>query len=185
MYFEKPGPEHTGETAKLAVRAAKERWISHIVAASNTGATVLALAEEARKQSYEGRIVCVTHVSGFKEDGENELSEETRAELEKQNIRVCTAAHALSGAERGISRKFGGVYPAELIAHTLRMFGQGAKVCVEVSAMALDTGLIPHGKQIIAVGGTGRGADTAVLITPAYSASILETKAHEIICKPR
>ena len=78
MYFDKSGPDNTGETARIAVREAKERLISHIVAASNTGATVLVLAEEARKQGYEGRLVCVTHVYGFREGGTNELSDEGR-----------------------------------------------------------------------------------------------------------
>ena len=34
------------------------------------------------------------------------------------------------------------------------------------------------------VGGTGGGADTACVITPSYTASLLETKVNEILCKP-
>lgn len=185
VYSDTAGPENTGETVKTAVQGAIERQVSHIVAASNTGATVSALAEEARKQGYGGCLVCVTHVYGFKENGANELSDENREKLLSQGIQVCTAAHALSGAERALSRKFQGVYPAEIIAHTLRMLGQGMKVCVEIAAMALDAGLIPWGKPVIAVGGTGRGADTAALVTAAYSSSILESKVNEILCKPR
>lgn len=185
MYFNSPGPENTGETIKIAIREAKERQISHIVAASNTGGTIFALAEEGRKQGYEGKLVCVSHVYGFRENGKNELSEENREKLEKLGIRVCTAAHALSGAERGLSRKFQGIYPVEIIAYTLRMFGQGMKVCVEISVMALDAGFVPYGKPIIALGGAGRGADTASILTPAYCSAITETKIHEILCKPR
>ena len=185
MYFNSSGPENTGETIKIAIREAKERQISHIVAASNTGATVFALAEEGRKQGCEAKLVCVTHVYGFKENGGNELSDQNREGLEKMGIRVCTAAHALSGAERGLSMKFQGVFPVEIIAHTLRMFGQGMKVCVEVAAMALDAGLIPWGRQVISLGGSRGGSDTAVLITPAYTNAILETKVHEVLCKPR
>ena len=185
MYFNSPGPENTGETVKIAIREAKERQVSHIVVASNTGETVLALAAEAQKQGYEGKFICVPHVYGFKENGKNELSDESRKELEKQGIQVCIAAHTLSGAERCLSRKFQGVYPVEIIAHTLRMFGQGMKVCVEIGAMALDAGLVPWGQPIIALGGSGRGADTAAILSPAYSSAILDTKVHEILCKPR
>jgi len=185
MYFDSPGPENTGETIKIAVREAKERQISHIVVASNTGATAFALAEEARKQGYNGKLVCVTHVCGFKENLINELSDENREKLEKQGIRTCTAAHALSGAERCLSRKFQGSYPVEIIAHTLRMLGQGLKVGLETSVMALDAGLIPYGKPVIALGGTGRGTDTAAILTPGYSNSVLDSRIHEIICKPR
>ena len=185
MYFDSPGPENTGETVKIAIREAKERQVSHVVVASNTGATGFALAEEGRKQGYEGTLVCVTHVYGFKENGKNELSGEDREKLEKLGIRICTAAHALSAAERGLSRKFQGVYPLEIIAHTLRMMGQGLKVCVEISMMALDAGFVPYGKPIIALGGSGRGADTALILTPGYTSSVLDTKIHEILCKPR
>ena len=185
MYFNLPGQENTEETARIAITAAKEKGISHVIASSNTGATILVLAAEARKQGYDGKLICVPHVYGFRENGKNELSDEQRAELEKQGITVCIAAHALSGAERCLSRKFQGAYPVEIIAHTLRMFGQGTKVCVEIGAMCLDAGLIPWGKEIIAIGGTGRGADTAVILSPSYSHSILDTKVHEVLCKPR
>jgi len=40
-------------------------------------------------------------------------------------------------------------------------------VCVEIAGMALDAGLVPYGKEIIAVAGSGTGADTAIVITPA------------------
>ena len=44
------------------------------------------------------------------------------------------------------------------------MFSQGTKVAVEIAVMALDAGLIPW-RAVIAVGGSGRGADTAVVLT--------------------
>ena len=72
-------------------------------------------------------VVMVGQVDGFPKPGENTLPAETRAALEARGVRIVTAAHTLSGAERGISRKFGGVYPVELVAHTLRMLGQGVK----------------------------------------------------------
>jgi hypothetical protein len=64
------------------------------------------------------------------------------------------------------------------------MLGQGVKVCVEISISALDAGLIPFGKPVITVAGTGRGADTAALLTPAHANAIFETRIHEILCKP-
>jgi hypothetical protein len=184
MYFDSPGPENTGETVKIAVREAAERQIPCIIVASNTGATARALVGECRARNYGGKLICVPHVYGFKEGGKNELSDEDRAALESQGVKICVAAHALSGAERALSRKFQGAYPVEIIAHTLRMLGQGTKVCVEIAVMALDAGLIPYGKPVIALGGSGRGADTAEILTPGYSSSVLDTKIHEILCKP-
>jgi len=67
---------------------------------------------------------------------------------------------------RSLRKEYGGQYPPEIIANTLRMFGQGVKVCLEISIMALDAGLLPYGKEVVAIGGTGRGADTAVVLEP-------------------
>ena len=64
------------------------------------------------------------------------------------------------------------------------MFGQGTKVCVEISTMALDSGLIPYNEPIIAIGGSAHGADTAMILKPEYSSAILDTKIQEFICKP-
>ncbi|MEQ8198505.1 MAG: hypothetical protein ABRQ27_10935, partial [Clostridiaceae bacterium] len=103
---------------------------------------------------------------------------------EESGIKVLSTTHVLSGAERALSKKFGGISPVEVMAYALRMFGQGLKVCVEVSVMAADSGFIPYLEPIIAIGGTGRGADTAIIISAAHASNILDTKIHEIICKP-
>lgn len=179
MYFETAGPANTGQTVELAIKTARERHINRIVVASHTGSTAKLF------QNIPGiQVVCVTHVNGMRKNGENELAEAVRTELIDSGIRVLTTTHVLSGAERGISRKFGGVNPVELIAHTLRMFGQGVKVGVEIAVMALDAGLIPYGEPVIAVGGTGSGADTAVIVTPAHAGNIFDTRIHEVLCKP-
>lgn len=179
MYWEKPGKENTEETVKLALKTAAEKGIKYIVVASNTGET----AELFAGKAFE--IVCVTHANGFRDAGENEMSKESRRKLEDMGMQVLTTTHVLSGAERAFSTKFGGVYPVEIMAHSLKMFGQGVKVGVEIATMALDAGCIPHGESIIAVGGSGRGADSAIIMRPAHAKEILNTKIEEIICKPR
>lgn len=50
--------------------------------------------------------------------------------------------------------------------------------------MAADCGAIQAKQPVMVVGGTGGGADTACVITPSYTASLLETKVNEILCKP-
>jgi hypothetical protein len=184
MYFDKTGPANTADTIRRAVEEARARNIARIVLASNTGETALLLAAEAGRSGYAGNLVCVTHVNGFVQSGKNEMSGEARKKLEELGFRVYTATHILSGAERALSRKFQGAYPVEIIAHTLRMFGAGIKVCVEIAVMALDGGLLPYGEPVIALGGTGRGADTAALLTPAHAHELFATKIHEILCKP-
>lgn len=175
MYWKSGGAENTKETVRLALEAARELGIKHIVVSSNSGDSAMLLADKGL------RVVCVTQVAGSRY---GEISGEARQKLKDMGIEVLTTTHVLSGAERGISSKFGGAYPVEIIAHTLRMFGQGTKVAVEVAVMALDSGLIPVGEKIIALGGTSRGLDTALVLTPAHASNILDTRIHRIICKP-
>jgi uncharacterized protein len=97
---------------------------------------------------------------------------------------VVQATHALSGLERSFAKKHGGIYPVLIVADTLRLFGQGTKVAVEVAIMAADAGAL-SGNDIIAIGGSGRGADTALIIKPANQSRLFDLKIREIICKPR
>jgi len=178
IVFKNKGKENTAQTVELAVKAAKERGIEHIVVSSNTG-------ENAKAFIGCGlNIVCVSSAYGSREPGKNALSDEMKSMLVEKGVKICTASHILSGVERGISSKAQGMYPAEIISNTLRMLGQGVKVTVEIGIMALDAGLIPYGEKVMIVGGSTSGADTAVVLTPAHAAHVFDTKIHEIICKP-
>jgi len=183
VLFEKPGTENTTTALSLAVDAAKKSGLD-IVVATTGGGTVPVLLELAEKAGYKGKIVAVTHAFGSREKGKNLLDPAKMQEFRDKGVTVVTAAHALSGAERGLSKKYTGIYPVEIVANTLKMLGQGTKVCVEISMMALDNGAIAYGKQIITIGGSGRGADTVCRLTPEYTADLMGTRIHEILCKP-
>ncbi len=66
----------------------------------------------------------------------------------------------------------------------LRTICQGMKVCVETVLMAADAGLVARGEEVIAVSGTRRGADTAVVALASTSAALHDLHVTEIICKP-
>ncbi|SHG52589.1 hypothetical protein SAMN02745221_00395 [Thermosyntropha lipolytica DSM 11003] len=182
MFFDKAGEHNTEATLKLALKKAEEKGIKNIVVASCEGDTAFKLLSLAENRF---NIVCVTHHTGFREPGVNEMSEETRQKLIAQGVKVLTTTHLLAGVDRAIRNQFGGVYPAEIIAQTLRIFGQGIKVAVEIAVMALDAGLIPFGQEIISIGGTSSGADAAIVIQPAHSNHFFATEVKEIICMPR
>ncbi|NLJ68334.1 MAG: hypothetical protein GX341_03350 [Firmicutes bacterium] len=174
------GPENTNQTLEIAVKRAKADGLP-LVIASNTGATVhTALELGADPKS----VVCVTHHVGFRGPGIDEMPQSDRKYLLDQGVKVLTTTHVLAGVDRACRNKFGGIYPAEIMASALRMLGQGVKVCVEISIMALDAGLIPYGTRIVAVGGTGSGADTAAVIMPAHASNVFDLKVEEILCKP-
>ena len=167
----------TQATLRAALERADQLGIKHVVAASTTGKTALELAEMLPPHV---EAVCVTHHAGFSEFGRNELPESVENELAEHGIPVLRTTHLFGGVERAIRLKFGGLGPAETIAFTYRTLGEGIKVAV----MALDAGLIPYGKDIVAIAGTGSGADAAIVIRPAHSRQFFETRVKEIIRKP-
>ncbi|NLJ60483.1 MAG: hypothetical protein GX338_05995 [Firmicutes bacterium] len=182
MIWDEKGPENTIETLKIALDACRKRQIEHVVIASNTGNTIRkALELGVDKLS----VTCVTHHVGFRGPGVDEMSKDERAYLASRGVKVLTTTHVLAGVDRAIRNQYGGIHPPEIIANSLRMLGQGLKVCVEISIMALDAGLVPYGEQVVAVGGSGSGADTAAIIVPEHSNNVFDLRIHEILCKPR
>ncbi|MTI96867.1 MAG: hypothetical protein FH749_15565 [Firmicutes bacterium] len=179
VYWNAPGVENTEYTCRLAVERAAELGIEQIVVASNTGYTADFLLHKI------SNLVVVTHQVGFREPGEDEMGSGKREELTKQGVKIVTASHLFGNVDRAVSNKFGGLYPGGIVAHTLRTFGQGTKVCMEIAVMALDAGAISYGKEVIAIGGSRRGADTAMVLTPEHAKDIFDTQVHELICKPR
>lgn len=177
--WEKPGPENTAATAKLVIQRTTELDIQHLVVASNTGTSL--------RHYYEQKInlVGVTHQIGFAGPGIDEAGAEIRKEWAARGIKILTTTHLFAGFDRGVMNAFQGAYPPQIAAQTLRMFGQGVKVAVEIAVMALDAGLIPYGEDVISVGGTGEGSDSAIVIRPEHANNFFKTQVREIICMPR
>ncbi|WP_373501037.1 pyruvate kinase alpha/beta domain-containing protein [Desulfococcus sp.] len=180
MFFDAPGRENTDRTLELALERGKALGIGEVVVASTKGDTAIKALER-----FNGfKVVVVTYHCGFKEPFRSVMPDGVRKALMERGATVVSATHALSGVERSVAKKYSGVYPALLIADTLRLFGQGVKVAVEISIMAADAGALSGG-DIIAVGGTGRGADAAVVLKPANQSDMFDIRVREIICKPR
>ncbi|MBT8420825.1 MAG: hypothetical protein KJO08_08205 [Gammaproteobacteria bacterium] len=184
LYFDRPGPQNTEALIGAVRERVEELGIKHVVVASVRGGTALQLWEAL--QDTGCTVISVTEHAGFHEKDEILLPAEKKAEMESRGIKTLMAAHALSGVERSISNKFGGVGPVEIIAHTLRRFGgEGIKVAVEVSIMAADAGLVPTDREIIAIGGTSGGADAAIVLKAAHMNNFFDIEIREIIAKSR
>lgn len=168
----------TKTVIESALKKAKGLGIKKIIVASCTGRT----AEMLIGSGLE--VVCVTHQIGFYKPGEDEMSPGMRKKLEQNGVKILTTTHLMAGVDRSLRLQFGGIYPSEIVATALRMFGDGIKVCIEISTMSVDAGLADPGKDLIAIGGTGQGADTAAVINPSHSQHFFKTKVREIICKP-
>ena len=182
LWFEEAGEKQTGKIVRGVKERLVEGGIAHVVVATTSGKTGARFAEALRDQDVQ--VVCVTHHVGFKGGDEDQLDPKHAEAIRAAGGKILTASHALSGVARSVSSSFGGTSAVEMIAHTLRLFGQGTKVCVEIAVMAADAGLIPTDRDVICVGGTGRGADTAVVLRPAHANAFFETRIRETLCRP-
>ena len=180
VYFKGAGEQNTAVLIKIVEEYIKKEDINNIIVASSSGETGAKVAKKFRGKN----VVVVTHCHGFRQSGKSELQEKFKKEILFSGAKIFTGTHALSGAERAVRSTFGTMEPLELMANTLRLMGQGTKVCVEITLMAMDAGLIPTNQDVIALGGTGKGVDTALRIKPANSASFFELQVREVLAKP-
>jgi hypothetical protein len=188
VYFEKPGGENTDEVLRIAVQRAEELGIKTVVVASNTGKTgVMAL------NVFKGqKVVIVTHCVGFRGENECEFTDKNRKIIEDKGGTIQIATHVFGGISRAMRQlnaegERQTYVVGDMIATTLKCFGEGTKVCVEISAMSADAGLVRTDEDIIAIGGTGRmggGADTALVLQPNNAHRLFDIKIKEILCKP-
>ena len=178
--FERAGPANTDRTIGLLRPAIAEYKVGQVVIASPWGDTGLAAARLLLGQ--EVNLVVVTHNAGFKEPGSLEMPAATRSEIESLGGRVLTGTMPFRTIGTAIREKVG-YSQQDLVANVLRMFCQGVKVCVEIVLMASDAGCITP-DDVLAVAGTGRGADTLALIRPASSNRLFDLKVKDILAKP-
>jgi hypothetical protein len=181
VYFEEPGKINTERTLHIALERARELGIEQIVIASTGGNTALTAMEVFKDYNP----VIVTHSTGFNNPNEQEMPDETRTHLEEMGAVVLTCLHSFGGLGRAVRRKFKTYELDDIVANTLRILGEGMKVGCEITLMAADAGLINTEKDTISISGTGRGADTALVLKPANTQSFFELKIKEILCKPR
>ncbi|NPV08920.1 MAG: hypothetical protein HPY83_13280 [Anaerolineae bacterium] len=179
-YFDAPGPQNTQETLAAAVSRAAELGIRQVVVASTHGST----AHQARMAfPPDTRIVAVTISAAFSREGWA-MSDQERRGLEQVGVTVLTGLHTLGD---DVSEAMAGEAwpPNRIVRETLYRFSQGVKVAVEVAVMAAEAGLLDMESDVIAIAGSDSGADTALLLKPAYARDFRRLKIREILAMPR
>jgi hypothetical protein len=179
-YFHTIGESNTEITLQLAKKRAEKRGINTIVVASTRGVTGVKAAK--LFQGYN--VIVVPHHTGYQDVDAQELTTENQEKIGESGGQVLTATHAFGGVGRAVRRQFNTYQAEEIIAATLKVFGQGAKVCAEIVLMAADAGLVSTQEDLIAISGSNRGADTALIIRPVNAFDFFKMKIQEIICKP-
>ncbi len=180
-YFEKQGPGNTKKVLEAVSKRAEALSIRKVLVASRSGSTAFEALEII---DPDIQIIAVTHVTGFREPNSQALPEEARKELESKGVQVLTAQHAFGGVGRAVRNKLSTFQVDEIMAYTLRTFGHGTKVAIELTLMAADAGLVRTDEDVISVGGSRKGADTALVIKPANTHNFFDLKVRQVICKP-
>ncbi len=180
VYFEKPGEVNTDTTLKLAKERSKELGIKHVIVASTTGKTGKKAIEVFRDTNIN--LVIVTHQAGYMRDNQILISDGLREFIER-HAKLIVASDVFTAASKTFAKY--GCSTFGIVADTLRLFCQGMKVCVEIAIMAADAGAVPTDEEAISIGGTVKGADTAIVIKPANLHKLFEIDIREIISMPR
>jgi hypothetical protein len=181
VYFEKPGRHNTDRTLALAKERAEELGIGTVLVATTVGGTGRMAAE-----LFSGyRVIAVTHSTGFVRPNEQELTAENRAAILNAGAEILTSQHAFGGVGRAVRKRLDTYELEEIIAFTLRNFCEGMKVVWEIALMAADAGLVRTDEEVMVIAGTGRGADTAVVLRPANAQSLFDLRVAEVVCRPR
>lgn len=176
VYFESLTPENTLPTFQLVKERGKALGIKKVVLASTTGATARKAMEYFKDTDVQ--LVVVPHQFGFR----NRKDHLFPPELVKQ---LREAGHAVHFGTMlfHTDQLYGSSVPT-LLANLLRCFCQGIKVCFEIVMMATDAGYLARGEKVVAIAGTVKGVDTALVMQAGTSQHIMNVRVNEILCKP-
>lgn len=175
VYFEDIKPENTEAVFRLVQERLKGSGIKKLVIASTTGSTAK-LAMDFFKDSGV-KLIIVPHQFDFHRDT-NAFPQELVKTLRESGHEIHFGTMLFHTDD------FYGSNNGTIMANLLRCFCQGVKVCFEIVLMATDGGHIASGEKVIAIAGTGRGSDTALVMQAASTQHMRNLRVSEIICKP-
>ena len=178
--FYQTGPDNTERTLEIARARMIEIGLRTVLVASTEGATGARAAEV-----FKGfDLIVVSHSTGFDAPNTQQMTPENRKVIEARGARILTCGHAFGGVNRAVRKQFDTMELDEIIAYTLRIFGQGVKVIAEMSLMAADAGMVRTDTPVMGIAGTSNGSDTAAIILPTNTQTFFELKFLEIVCWP-
>jgi len=181
VYFDKVGRRNTDETLQIARRRADELGIKKAAIASVTGYT----ARKAMDVFAGFYVVIVTAHTGWSKPDLQSFPEDLRKELEAKGWPVLTSPHVFGGISYAMRDMFNTAMLGVDLGNTLRILGQGMKVVCEVAMSAADAGLLRTDEEVVSIGGTNVGADTAAILKPVHVHQFFDLRVKEILCKPR
>lgn len=171
VYFDSPGPQNTDALLSIVAERVRQGDLNYVVVATTTGKTALSAGEVVAGEDVQ--IIAVPFQSNYWEQHRKP----------DEGLVAQATARGVSFIPDEPKVKYWHEVPGES-PDSLRKFGQGIKVALEVIMIAVETGMIPSGEKVIGVGGTSEGADAAVVATAAGPDKIGDLFVHEILAKP-
>jgi hypothetical protein len=171
-YFESAGEHNTRQTLEIALSRYQRGDIDAIVIASSYGSSA-ALADGIFAESG-AKLLVVGEVL----DGRQSPAEDVVAKLAAKGHRV------IWGVTLGAMTAFSRDQSALLVADAYRRVSEGFKVVCEIVMIATSAGYVYPGQKVLAIAGTHRGSDTAVVATAAPFNAFKQFEVNEILCKP-
>ncbi len=192
LYFEKPGRHNTDKVVEVVRQRLAEGDIKTVVVASTTGYTALRFSEAL--QGQDGiTLISIAETPLIREWGAEYpcLKPETKQELERRGVIVADKIPYLLHSSVLDYSQWKAPSAEEILRETLYAFGQGLKVAVEVVLIAVASGFLEPFQDVIAVGGTSRGAHAAIVVRATCPNHVFSQddakrlKIREVLCKPR
>ncbi len=167
VYFKEPGPVNTDAVLECVARRIREGDVKTVVVASTTGETGVKFAKALKGLCS---VIAVSY---------EEMDKRFKEEIVKYGGKPLDKTHLPLHA-RGM----------DSIRNSFYTLGQGFKVCVEVVLIASDLGALNAGEDVIAVAGTDRGSDTAIVARACKTSDIFskdrskKLEVREILAMP-
>jgi hypothetical protein len=176
-FFPHYGPENSAEVMDAVVERLREHDVNTVIVASSTGEMALKLCQTLSDNAVQAQVVAVCDppwaIGKIPKAGR--ISPDNKAKLAAAGaIVVDMMPYASRAYSTGASNN---VYEAldllVVVFDAFRMVGgNGLKGAIEVALMATNAGVVPAGRDVIAVAGTGNGLDTAIVLKTAFSIDI-------------
>ena len=181
VYFDKMGKVNTENTLRLAKERFDELGLKKVIIATSSGDTAVKALDYFKSEE----CVVINSMYGLRKPGKESMKPENRQKLKEAGVKIINTTHIFAGVDRSINRKYGGITLTQFIAQVFKMLSEGFKVCAEIAVMAADNGGISVDGEVMAIAGTDRGCDTAVVLIPAHSNDFFKLQFKEIVCLPR
>ncbi len=172
-YFDESGEKNTQWVIEAVSQRLEIGGIKQVIIASTSGETAVAFA---RRLKDKAELICVSEAPYRREWGEEWpcLNQKFRQELESFGVTIMENVPYVFHSSVVEAARWSDTSPEQLVKETLYSFGQGMKVAVDVALTAVSCGYVTPYQDVIGVGGSGSGADTAIILRATYPACLFD-----------